>query len=83
MFDLTLEHYDWLRFRAAQASPFEVCGFIMRDGSITEIRNVAENPYDTFTMDLRQISRHVDVERIAAIWHTHPGGDIRDPARLI
>ena len=74
---MTLEHYIWLRLRAAEASPFEVCGFIMRDGSIIEIRNVAENPYDTFTMDLRQIGRKVDVENIAAIWHTHPGGDIR------
>jgi proteasome lid subunit RPN8/RPN11 len=77
MFDVTLEQCDWLRLIAAQASPFEVCGFIMRDGSIIEIRNVAENPYDTFTMDLRQIERNVDVEKIAAIWHTHPGGDIR------
>lgn len=77
MFDVTLEHYDWLRLRAARASPFEVCGFIMHDGSIIEIRNVAENPYDTFMMDLRQIGRNVDVEKIAAIWHTHPGGDIR------
>ena len=73
----TLEHHTWLRRRAAQAVPFEVCGFIMRDGSIIEIRNVAENPYDTFTMDLRQIRRRVNLKRIAAIWHTHPGGDIR------
>jgi proteasome lid subunit RPN8/RPN11 len=77
MSNVTLEHCDWLRLRAAQASPFEVCGFIMRDGSIIEIRNVAENPYDTFAMDLRQIRRRVDVTKIAAIWHTHPGGDIR------
>jgi proteasome lid subunit RPN8/RPN11 len=73
----TPEHHYWLRRRAADAHPFEVCGFVMRDGSIIEIRNVAENPYDTFTMDLRQIRPRVDVRKIAAIWHTHPGGDIR------
>jgi proteasome lid subunit RPN8/RPN11 len=49
----------------------------MYDGSIIEIRNVAENPYDNFTMDLRQIGRKVDIKKIAAMWHTHPGGDIR------
>ncbi len=73
----TLEHHSWLRARAADAHPFEVCGFIMRDGSIIEIRNVAENPYETFTMDSRQIKRKVDVTKIAAMWHTHPGGDVR------
>jgi proteasome lid subunit RPN8/RPN11 len=77
MFDFTREHHNWLRRRAAQAAPFEVCGFIMYDGSIIEIRNVAENPYDNFTMDLRQIGRKVDIKKIAAMWHTHPGGDIR------
>jgi proteasome lid subunit RPN8/RPN11 len=28
-------------------------------------------------MSLRQIRRKVDVSQIGAIWHTHPGGDIR------
>lgn len=77
MFDFTREHHNWLLRRAVQAAPFEVCGFIMFDGSIIEIRNVAENPYDTFAMDLGQIGRKVDIEQIAAMWHTHPGGDIR------
>ncbi len=73
----TLEHHHWLRRRAVEAAPFEVCGFVMSDGSIIEIRNVAKNPYDTFSMDLRQIRRRVNLNRVAAIWHTHPGGDIR------
>lgn len=51
----TLEHHNWLLRRAAQAAPFEVCGFIMCDGSIIEIRNVAENPYHTFKPDLEAI----------------------------
>jgi proteasome lid subunit RPN8/RPN11 len=73
----TLEHHHRLRRRAAEAAPLEACGFVMRDGSIIEIRNVAENPHGTFSMDLRQIRRTVDVRKIAAMWHTHPGGDIR------
>ena len=73
----TPEHHNWFRRRAVKASPFEVCGFVMRNGDIVEIRNVAENPYDTFTMDLRQISRKIGVTKIAAMWHSHPGGDIR------
>ncbi len=73
----TLEHHHWLRARAAEAHPLEACGFIMRDGSIIEIANIHENPYDNFSMDLRQIRRRVNLNRVAAIWHTHPGGDIR------
>jgi len=73
-------HHYRLRRRAAQAAPLEACGFVMRNGSIIDIRNVAENPYDSFTMDLWQISRQVDVSKIGAIWHTHPNGDIR-PSR--
>lgn len=48
----------------------------MRDCSIQEIRNVAKNPRDYFRMDLRQIRRSVNLDAIAAIWHTHPGGNI-------
>lgn len=70
-------HHHWLRRRAADAHPLETCGFIMHNGEIIEIANVARNPYDTFRMSLRQIRREVNVSKIAAIWHTHPGGDIR------
>jgi proteasome lid subunit RPN8/RPN11 len=73
----TLEHHHWLRRRAADAAPLEVCGFVMSDGSIIEINNVHENPCDYFSMDLRQIRRKVDVRKIAAMWHTHPNGDVR------
>lgn len=73
----TLEHHHWLRARAADAHPFEVCGFVMTDGDIIEIANVASDPLNTFRMDLRQIRRRVNLNRIAAIWHTHPAGDIR------
>ena len=73
----TPEHHYRLRRRAANAHPLEACGFVMRDGSIIEIRNVASDPLNTFTMDLRQISREVNVRRIGAIWHSHPNGDIR------
>ncbi len=77
---LTLDHHRWLRNRAAQAHPWEVCGFIMRSGSIIEIANVATDPKNYFSMDLRQISRKVNLRKVFAIWHTHPGGDIR-PSR--
>jgi proteasome lid subunit RPN8/RPN11 len=73
----TLEHHTWLTARATNAHPFEVCGFIMRDGSIIEIRNLAKNPRHYFRMDLRQIGRTVDTRAISAIWHTHPNGDVR------
>lgn len=68
---LTLEHHHRLRQLARRASPLEVCGVITRQGKIIQLPNIAKvDPYNTFTMDLRRVT-----QRIAYIWHSHPGGD--------
>ena len=72
------ETRKFLQRRAFEASPYEVCGFIMEDGSIVEIRNVATNRIKGFRMDrdemIQKLSDRADF--IKGIWHTHPSGTI-------
>ena len=67
---------EWLQRRAIQAGPFEVCGFVMEDGELLEIRNVAENPTTRFEMDRSQLIEKLSGREhsIRGIWHTHPRG---------
>lgn len=65
-----------LKRRARRAQPNEVCGFILNDGTILDIPNVAGDPTASFVMDskvFRQYWREFGSE-YAAIWHTHPTG---------
>lgn len=59
-----------------QAAPYEVCGFIMEQGDIIEIRNVSLAPMRHFKMDREQLIEKLSgrVDFIAGIWHTHPKG---------
>jgi proteasome lid subunit RPN8/RPN11 len=74
-FILTHWHREALIRRAIQGMPFEVCGFIMRDGRIKEIRNVSTNPTSEFQMDIGQLQR-INPKDIVAIWHSHPSGKL-------
>lgn len=74
--NLTDWQRDWLQRRAKQAAPYEACGFVMDDGELIEIRNVAPHPSTQFMMDRAQMVEKLSgrEESIAGIWHTHPGG---------
>lgn len=74
-FKVAESHRKWLTRRAFQAAPHEACGFIMADGSIKEIRNVAVYPEKTFEMDRRQLAE-INPNDVVALWHSHPGGSI-------
>lgn len=69
---------EWLIRRAVQAAPYEACGFILENGEIVEIRNVATNPLRGFKMDRRDAIEKLSgiSEFITGIWHTHPKGTI-------
>lgn len=73
------ETRKWLCRRAIQAAPLEACGFIMEDGDIIEIRNVATNPAKGFRMDKSQLFEKLSdrIDFIQGIWHTHPSGSLR------
>lgn len=62
-----------LQRRAFQAAPEEVCGFILKDGTVKEIRNIHHNPHKHFAMCPVQL-REVDPKDVVALWHSHPGG---------
>jgi proteasome lid subunit RPN8/RPN11 len=49
----------------------ERCGFILADGSIVEIDNVAPEPEHSFIARGEDILKYID--RVSATWHTHPG----------
>lgn len=54
----------------------EICGFVLKDGTVVAIRNASEQPYDSFFMDQDAQKEFVDrnYEMIAAVFHTHPKG---------
>jgi proteasome lid subunit RPN8/RPN11 len=74
-FILTEDQRNWLCRRAFQSAPEEACGFILRDGTIKEIRNNDPYPYKQFRMDSRQLLKINPVD-VIAIWHTHPSGKL-------
>lgn len=49
----------------------ERCGFILKDGSIVEVENIAANPSDAFRMSAKSIEAYI--AQATATWHTHPG----------
>lgn len=51
----------------------ERCGLVMKDGSIVEIRNIADDPKLGFRMDPAQLLEHID--NATGTWHTHPDAD--------
>lgn len=62
--------------RAKQAAPYEICGFILENGEILEIRNISLAPMRAFKMDRQQLIERLShrSEFITGIWHSHPRG---------
>lgn len=61
----------------AQAGmPHEVCGFVLMDWELMQVRNVSRNPERAFSLEhetlLDMLMYHRDTLR--GIWHTHPSG---------
>ncbi len=50
----------------------ERVGFVLDDGTIVEVANIAENPKEGFDVSVEDMAEHFDRE--IARWHTHPGG---------
>jgi proteasome lid subunit RPN8/RPN11 len=76
----------WLCRRAFQAAPLEACGFILRCGTIVEVRNIASDPHQEFVMDPMDALKKFGTEglsSVVAVWHTHPRGNARPSARDI
>jgi len=53
----------------------ERCGLILKDGSIVEIENVAEEKNNSYDMNPVAVLPFLEADLIAGTWHTHPRGD--------
>lgn len=53
----------------------ERCGLVLKDGSIVEIKNIAEDPAVAYEMDPVELLPHVEADNIEIMWHTHPISD--------
>jgi proteasome lid subunit RPN8/RPN11 len=80
---ITEDHLKFLCRRAFQVAPFEACGFIMNDGEIVELPNVAADPRCCFEMSAIHLTNKLSgrEQNIIAIWHTHPRGTL-EPSTL-
>lgn len=66
---------EWLCHRASEAYPYEVCGFILKDGSVLEMPNVADDPRRSFLMSQADLIEKVpNPDVIEGLWHSHPRG---------
>lgn len=54
---------------------FERCGLVMRDGTIVEIENVAEDKAAGFEMPPEAVLPLLLTGEVASTWHTHPKGE--------
>lgn len=53
----------------------ERCGLLLRDGTIVDIENIAEDPTIGFKMHPAQLVAFIDTGEVVATWHTHPDTD--------
>lgn len=53
----------------------ERCGLEMSDGTLVEIRNIAEDPVTTFEMDPEAVLPLIQSGAVVSTWHTHPNQD--------
>lgn len=53
----------------------ERCGLVLKDGTLIEIENVAEEKTDGYDMNPLAVLPFLEKDLIAETWHTHPGGD--------
>lgn len=52
-------------------SGHERCGFVLKDGSVVEVKNVCQDPEQGFTIRPEDVVKYHD--QVEATWHTHPG----------
>lgn len=52
----------------------ERCGLVMKDGSIVEIENIAEDKEKGFEMRPEAVIGLLETGHVVATWHTHPTG---------
>lgn len=54
---------------------FERCGLILKDGTVVELENVAEDPLASFEMAPESVLPFLQSGEAVSTWHTHPHSD--------
>lgn len=63
---------DEIALLANARFPEEACGFVLRDNTVVECRNTADDPVNNFRIDPVDVALWWETEQVAALWHTHP-----------
>ena len=66
---LTDEQKESIRIMAGCKPQQETCGFVLVNGKVVEVQNIADNPAEAFEISPQDYLRHEDM--IAGVWHTH------------
>lgn len=53
----------------------ELCGVILKDGSVIEAKNVHPFPQNNFTMG-KDFLDSLDLDNVACFWHSHPSNEL-------
>lgn len=53
----------------------ERCGFVLDDGSVVELPNVAADPANSYEIDPESAVEYLRGGRVRGTWHTHPDTD--------
>lgn len=78
MVKLTKEVQKQILAHAEAAKPQEACGFIVKRGRkqlYVRVKNVAENPNDTFELDPDAWTTLGENDEVVAVVHSHPNGE--------
>lgn len=67
---LTLAQQAEIREAAAASSDRETCGFVLTDGSVIEVANIADDPVNCFEISPAAYAANEQLG-IAGIWHSH------------
>jgi proteasome lid subunit RPN8/RPN11 len=51
----------------------ERCGLLLDDDTVVEVKNIAEDPVNSYKMDPLSVLPLLD--RVRGTWHTHPDSD--------
>jgi proteasome lid subunit RPN8/RPN11 len=53
----------------------ERCGLVLKDGTIVELENVAEDPENSYEMAPESVLPFLEKDLVVSTWHTHPHTD--------
>jgi proteasome lid subunit RPN8/RPN11 len=66
---LTKKQRTAIRKLACKNPTEETCGFVLTDGSVIQVNNVADDRHTTFSINPQDYAKYDD--QITGIWHTH------------